>query len=254
MAEAKYRSSCDACLGAKIKCTREKPACLRCNERGRECVYSQYRKIGRPSYKTPLSSGEPSETVQISPSPSVWASRPLPDPSAPPISPSCQRQPDPIQSPISVVSNTGGADGLSHSMGENEAAWPGPFMDSQSMPDPAMATSHYLHFGGIAGDLSPTSLTAPLGNTNWSTIGGLPIGYPTQMADMGQPYLGDTLDPQDLDFHHLAMPTLFPTADDFGYDPGPVGSAINASFTTWEQQDAEVSGSPQNSKQKSDQG
>ncbi|KAI1358478.1 hypothetical protein F5Y08DRAFT_321752 [Xylaria arbuscula] len=255
MAEAKYRSSCDSCLGAKVKCTREKPACLRCNERGRECVYSQYRKIGRPSYKTPLSSGEPSETVRISPSPSVWANQPLPDPSAaPPISPLCQRQPDPIQNPISIIPIPGGGNDLSHSMSENEATWSGPFMDSQSMPDPAMTGSQYLHFGGIVGDPAPTSLTTPLGNTNWSPVGVLPIGYPTQMVDMGQSYLGDTLDLQDVDFHHLAMPTLFPTADGFNYDPGSVGSATNASFTTWEQQDVEVPRSPQNSKQNSDQG
>ncbi|KAI8625482.1 hypothetical protein F5Y19DRAFT_266510 [Xylariaceae sp. FL1651] len=251
MAEAKYRSSCDSCLGAKVKCTREKPACLRCNERGRECVYSQYRKIGRPSYKTPLSSGEPREMVRITPSASVWASRPLPDPSAPHISPSYQQPQDPVQNPVSI---TGGADGLSYSMGGNEAAWSGPFMDSQSMPDPVVTGSHCLDLGGIEGDLNPTSLAAPLENTNWSIIGGLPIGYPAQMADTGQSYLGNTLDPQDVDLHHLAMPTLFPTADGFSYGSGPVSSAINASFTTWEQQDAEVSIPPQNSKQKSDQG
>ena len=56
MASIKYRSSCDLCLSAKIKCTQERPACSRCTERDRCCVYSHYRKIGRPSYKSRLSS------------------------------------------------------------------------------------------------------------------------------------------------------------------------------------------------------
>lgn len=48
-AAAKLRSSCDACLANKTKCSRAKPSCARCTQRGKPCIYSQCRKIGRPS-------------------------------------------------------------------------------------------------------------------------------------------------------------------------------------------------------------
>ncbi|KAJ5608149.1 C6 zinc finger domain protein [Penicillium hordei] len=47
----KFHSSCDTCLKAKIKCSQAKPTCARCLQQGRRCVYSPYRKIGRPSTK-----------------------------------------------------------------------------------------------------------------------------------------------------------------------------------------------------------
>ncbi|CAI7582004.1 unnamed protein product [Penicillium crustosum] len=47
----KFHSSCDTCLKAKIKCSQAKPTCARCLQQGRQCVYSPYRKIGRPSTK-----------------------------------------------------------------------------------------------------------------------------------------------------------------------------------------------------------
>ncbi|OKL59516.1 hypothetical protein UA08_04993 [Talaromyces atroroseus] len=52
MVEIKYRASCDSCLRSKVKCSQTKPACSRCTQHGHQCVYSQYRKIGRPSHKT----------------------------------------------------------------------------------------------------------------------------------------------------------------------------------------------------------
>lgn len=53
METPKYRASCDTCLIAKIKCSQTKPSCLRCSSQpGQLCVYSQYRRIGRP-YKRP---------------------------------------------------------------------------------------------------------------------------------------------------------------------------------------------------------
>ncbi|GIC84316.1 Zn(II)2Cys6 transcription factor domain-containing protein [Aspergillus udagawae] len=51
MSEVKFRSSCDSCLSTKVKCSQTRPACARCTQHGRQCVYSQYRKIGRPSAK-----------------------------------------------------------------------------------------------------------------------------------------------------------------------------------------------------------
>ncbi|KAJ5359396.1 uncharacterized protein N7496_011809 [Penicillium cataractarum] len=49
--EFKFHSSCDTCLKAKIKCSQAKPSCARCLQQNRRCVYSPYRKIGRPSTK-----------------------------------------------------------------------------------------------------------------------------------------------------------------------------------------------------------
>jgi len=44
----KYRSSCDACQNAKVKCGQEKVSCQRCVAHGIECVYSRSRRMGRP--------------------------------------------------------------------------------------------------------------------------------------------------------------------------------------------------------------
>ncbi|KAL2130207.1 hypothetical protein VTI74DRAFT_6774 [Chaetomium olivicolor] len=60
--EVKFRSSCDACLNTKVKCSQTKPSCTRCIRHGYKCVYSRYRKIGRPSLKArPLADQRPLE-------------------------------------------------------------------------------------------------------------------------------------------------------------------------------------------------
>ncbi|KAI5917197.1 hypothetical protein F4810DRAFT_718133 [Camillea tinctor] len=51
MPKVKYHSSCDACLGSKVKCSQTKPCCARCAQQSYECVYGQYKPIGRPSTK-----------------------------------------------------------------------------------------------------------------------------------------------------------------------------------------------------------
>ena len=48
MSASKYRTSCDACLNAKVRCSQSKPSCGRCNQGGQTCKYSQYRRLGRP--------------------------------------------------------------------------------------------------------------------------------------------------------------------------------------------------------------
>ena len=48
MSTSKYRTSCDACLNAKVRCSQSKPSCGRCNQGGQPCQYSQYRRLGRP--------------------------------------------------------------------------------------------------------------------------------------------------------------------------------------------------------------
>ena len=46
------RSTCDACLESKVRCSREQPACRRCRKHGRCCVYSNKRRLGRPRRNT----------------------------------------------------------------------------------------------------------------------------------------------------------------------------------------------------------
>ncbi|KAI8716719.1 hypothetical protein NCS52_00966200 [Fusarium sp. LHS14.1] len=46
--QPKFRSSCDACGQAKIKCDRVRPACSRCIAQGLDCVYGVSRKAGKP--------------------------------------------------------------------------------------------------------------------------------------------------------------------------------------------------------------
>ena len=62
MSTSKYRTSCDACLNAKVRCSQTKPSCGRCNQGGQTCKYSQYRRLGRPPKRlapnvSPLSRG-----------------------------------------------------------------------------------------------------------------------------------------------------------------------------------------------------
>jgi hypothetical protein len=44
----KYRLSCDRCQNIKVRCSQDKPACKRCSRKGFACVYSPFRRIGRP--------------------------------------------------------------------------------------------------------------------------------------------------------------------------------------------------------------
>lgn len=44
----RLRASCDQCTDSKLKCDQVKPQCDRCASRGRACVYSLIRAVGRP--------------------------------------------------------------------------------------------------------------------------------------------------------------------------------------------------------------
>ncbi len=48
----KLRTSCDGCQAAKLGCSQEKPTCRRCMRHGTICVYSPFRRIGRPRKST----------------------------------------------------------------------------------------------------------------------------------------------------------------------------------------------------------
>ncbi|KAI4231765.1 MAG: hypothetical protein L6R40_007622 [Gallowayella cf. fulva] len=43
----KYRASCDGCYLAKVKCTKERPACPRCKNLALECRYSPSQRAGK---------------------------------------------------------------------------------------------------------------------------------------------------------------------------------------------------------------
>ncbi|KAJ5667225.1 hypothetical protein N7507_003089 [Penicillium longicatenatum] len=44
----KLKDSCDRCSVSKIRCTKEKPSCARCDKLGYACFYSPARRVGRP--------------------------------------------------------------------------------------------------------------------------------------------------------------------------------------------------------------
>ncbi|KAH9899114.1 hypothetical protein F4778DRAFT_186496 [Xylariomycetidae sp. FL2044] len=44
----RYRASCDRCQAIKVRCSQDKPTCRRCQSKGIQCVYSPFRRIGRP--------------------------------------------------------------------------------------------------------------------------------------------------------------------------------------------------------------
>lgn len=44
----KLKDSCDKCSASKVRCTREKPFCSRCDKLGYTCLYSPARRAGRP--------------------------------------------------------------------------------------------------------------------------------------------------------------------------------------------------------------
>ena len=63
----KYRTSCDACQTAKVKCGREPSCCHRCSVQGIECVYSISRRIGRPRKPMNAAAANPTRTADINP-------------------------------------------------------------------------------------------------------------------------------------------------------------------------------------------
>lgn len=43
----KLRDSCESCAAFKVRCSREKPTCKRCVERGADCQYAVKQRTGR---------------------------------------------------------------------------------------------------------------------------------------------------------------------------------------------------------------
>lgn len=44
----KLKDSCDRCSSSKVRCTKGKPSCARCDKLGYTCFYSPARRVGRP--------------------------------------------------------------------------------------------------------------------------------------------------------------------------------------------------------------
>lgn len=64
----KYRTSCDNCQTAKVKCGHEKPSCRRCSVHRVDCVYSLSRRMGRPRAKKVVAD-EPNRRLSTSTEP-----------------------------------------------------------------------------------------------------------------------------------------------------------------------------------------
>ncbi|KAI0486090.1 hypothetical protein F4859DRAFT_355441 [Xylaria cf. heliscus] len=84
----KYKDSCTHCAGAKVRCSKEKPRCTRCNERGLECSYGLSYRYGRLPARAKLSAaGFIDQAVTTAPS----TPREL--------LPTCSRTPSPASEP-----------------------------------------------------------------------------------------------------------------------------------------------------------
>ncbi|PYH41038.1 Zn(II)2Cys6 transcription factor domain-containing protein [Aspergillus saccharolyticus JOP 1030-1] len=54
----KVRTTCNACQQAKIRCSHEKPSCLRCQKHNYSCIYSISRRLGRPAKKKDMTTND----------------------------------------------------------------------------------------------------------------------------------------------------------------------------------------------------
>ena len=59
----KLKDSCDKCSSSKVRCTKEKPSCARCDKLGYTCFYSPARRVGRP-YRSKESSSEEKDSEE----------------------------------------------------------------------------------------------------------------------------------------------------------------------------------------------
>lgn len=61
----KTRGSCQACANVKVRCTKERPTCTRCEDRGLTCEYLQSKRPGRvPGSSVRSTNSDPSSTQQ----------------------------------------------------------------------------------------------------------------------------------------------------------------------------------------------
>ncbi|KAF2965239.1 hypothetical protein GQX73_g8326 [Xylaria multiplex] len=87
----KYKDSCTHCAGAKVRCSKEKPRCTRCNERGLECSYGLSYRYGRLPARAKLSAAGYIDQVAVK------------SPSGPrELIPNGSRTPSPTSEPIAM--------------------------------------------------------------------------------------------------------------------------------------------------------
>ncbi|EXJ89641.1 hypothetical protein A1O3_02708 [Capronia epimyces CBS 606.96] len=55
--QVKLRDTCESCAAAKVRCSKEKPACSRCSSRGLRCEYGTSRRSGRASSSSHSTAG-----------------------------------------------------------------------------------------------------------------------------------------------------------------------------------------------------
>jgi hypothetical protein len=55
--KVQFRTACDPCTAAKVKCDKKHPACKRCVEVQASCTYSESRKHGKQSWRRKLAQG-----------------------------------------------------------------------------------------------------------------------------------------------------------------------------------------------------
>ena len=63
----KLRDSCEACSAAKVRCSKKKPTCMRCEKRNLACEYFHTRRAGRPSQTSTKSLAKITKPSQIPP-------------------------------------------------------------------------------------------------------------------------------------------------------------------------------------------
>ncbi|GFF23712.1 hypothetical protein IFM58399_00405 [Aspergillus lentulus] len=206
MSEVKFRSSCDSCLSTKVKCSQTRPACARCTQHGRQCVYSQYRKIGRPSAKALGALTEPRGQLQ------ERAAKPGRKPKKTQQQHSPQlpvehspRGTEPLLPPNVLGEPLGSSVNPSHVLNDFGTPAPGSRASSileelhagnnsaSSAGDSALSLDQNMSDSGIGASLA-SSLEYGIGEVDWATLQGIIEGSAFQELDLapqGQ-YYGST--------------------------------------------------------------
>ncbi|KAF2171636.1 hypothetical protein M409DRAFT_17873 [Zasmidium cellare ATCC 36951] len=86
--QPRLKESCDACSTAKVRCTKDKPNCSRCQQKGLSCEYSFSRRAGRKTTASLVTKADRRPA-----SPSSRASSPIPFCNTPSASSSLDQSP-----------------------------------------------------------------------------------------------------------------------------------------------------------------
>ncbi|CAJ2512318.1 Uu.00g053330.m01.CDS01 [Anthostomella pinea] len=218
----KYKDSCTNCAGAKVKCSKDRPICARCIERGLECSYGLSYRYGRLPARVKLNSMEAADrststtpqrvllpTESRTPSPS-WTSSP-------------SSEPDASQSAWTYEPNTG----VPLDMGTTNS------LNACFDYDYDPATSHNLALASLDGvsapaipfhcrsfqDMTPTSSPVVATDATFSTLNYLQ---------------GLDLDPQPLSrrYHSRSVSSVSSPPSGFEYQPTAFSNLPSTTFCT----------------------